>query len=73
MSRDEAKARVKERGGKVASQTSKNVTHVVVGTNPGSKLKRARDLGLKIVSEQDFVKLLAGKVVQEKKKQLSIF
>ena len=73
MSRDEAKARVKEQGGKVASQTSKNVTHVVVGTNPGSKLKRARDLGLKIVSEQDFVKLLAGKVVQEKKKQLSIF
>jgi DNA ligase (NAD+) len=73
MSRDEAKARVKEQGGKVASQTSRKVTHVVVGTNPGSKLKKARDLGLKIVSEQDFEKLLAGTDVQEKKKQLSIF
>jgi DNA ligase (NAD+) len=70
MSRDEAKARVKEQGGKVASQTSRKVTHVVVGTNPGSKLKKARDLGLKIVSEQDFEKLLAGTDVQEKKKQL---
>ena len=73
MSRDEAKARVKEQGGKVASQTSRKVTHVVVGTNPGSKLKKARDLGLKIVPEQDFEKLLAGTDMQEKKKQLSIF
>jgi DNA ligase (NAD+) len=73
MSRDEAKARVKEQGGKVASQASRKVTHVVVGTNPGSKLKKAINLGLNIVSEQDFEKMLTGKKVPEKKKQLSIF
>jgi len=73
MSRDEAKARVKEQGGKVASQASRKVTHVVVGTNPGSKLKKAIDLGLNIVPEQDFEKMLAGKKVPEKKIQLSIF
>jgi len=73
MSRDEAKVRVKERGGKVASQTSKKVTHVVAGNKPGSKLKKAKELGLTIVSEKDFEKLLAGKNLPEKKKQLSIF
>jgi len=73
MSREEAKVRVKEKGGKVASQTSKKVTHVVVGNNPGSKLKKARELGLTIVSEKDFEKLLAGNTIPEKKTQLSIF
>jgi DNA ligase (NAD+) len=73
MSRDEAKVRVKERGGKVASQISKKVTHVVVGDKPGSKLKNARELGLTILTEKNFADLLAGKDVSSKKKQLSIF
>jgi DNA ligase (NAD+) len=73
MSRDEAKVRVKEKGGKVASQTSRKVTHVVVGDKPGSKLKKAQELGLMILSEKDFEKLLAGKNLPEKQKQLSIF
>jgi DNA ligase (NAD+) len=58
MSRDEAKVRVKERGGKVASQISKKVTHVVAGVKPGSKLKKAQELGVKILTEQDFTELL---------------
>ena len=73
MSRDEAKVRVKEQGGKVASQVSKKVTHVVVGDKPGSKLKKARELGLTILTEKDFADLLAGKAALPEKKQLSIF
>ncbi|MGW8161842.1 MAG: NAD-dependent DNA ligase LigA [Desulfobulbales bacterium] len=61
MSRDEAKLRVKELGGKVASQIGKKVTHLVVGDKPGSKLKKAQDLGLKILNEKEFTDLLAGR------------
>ena len=73
MSRDEAKVRVKERGGKVASQISKKVTHVVVGDKPGSKLKKARELGLNILTEKNFADLLAGKFSNKKNEQLKIF
>jgi len=74
MSRDEAKLRVKERGGKVASQISRKVTHVVAGDKPGSKLKKARELGLKILTEENFADLLAGKdAISKKNQQLSIF
>ncbi len=73
MSRDEAKVRVKERGGKVASQINKKVTHVIVGDKPGSKLKKAQELGLKILTEKNFAELLAGINDPEKKKQLSMF
>jgi DNA ligase (NAD+) len=73
MSRDEAKLRVKERGGKVASQISKKVTHVVVGDKPGSKLKKAQELGVKILTEENFTNLLTGNDAAPSKKQLSIF
>ena len=73
MSRDEAKVRVKERGAKVASQVSKKVTHVIVGEKPGSKLKKAQELGLTILTEKKFEDLLAGKDAFLNKQQLSIF
>lgn len=73
MSRDEAKVRVKERGGKVASQINKKVTYVVVGEKPGSKLKKAQELGLKILTEKDFTKLLTGKDAKNTNPQLSMF
>ena len=73
MSRDEAKVRVKERGGKVASQISRKVTHVVVGEKPGSKLKKARELGLKILTEKDLAELLAGNDDTPNNTQLSMF
>jgi DNA ligase (NAD+) len=58
FSRNEAKARVKDLGGQVASTVNKKVTHVVAGENPGSKLTRARELGLRIFGEDEFKDLL---------------
>jgi len=58
FSRNEAKARVKELGGQVASTVNKKVTHVVAGENPGSKLTKARELGLRILGEDEFKDLL---------------
>jgi DNA ligase (NAD+) len=58
MSRSEAKAKVKELGGQVASTVSKKVTHLVTGENPGSKLQKAKELGMILLSEEDFNKML---------------
>ena len=73
MSRDEAKLRVRERGGRVASQVSRKITHVVVGEKPGSKYTKARDMGLTILTEKEFTDLLAGGANPEGRRQLSIF
>lgn len=58
LSRHEAKARIKELGGQVASGISRKVTHVVLGDSPGSKLAKAGELGLPIISEDDFLRLV---------------
>jgi len=54
FSRSEAKNRVKNLGGQVASSISRKVTHVVAGEKAGGKLAKARDLGLEIITEDDF-------------------
>jgi DNA ligase (NAD+) len=73
MSRSEAKVRVKELGGKVASQVSKKVTHVVAGDKPGSKLNKARETGLSILTEREFNVLLAGEGRTGDAMQLKMF
>jgi DNA ligase (NAD+) len=42
----------------VTSSVSKNTTFVVVGDNPGSKAEKAAELGLKVLSEQEFIALV---------------
>ncbi len=57
FSRNEAKEKVKQQGGSVASSLTKKVTHLVCGEKAGAKLKKAKDMGIKILSEQDFLQL----------------
>ena len=60
MSRDEAKAAIEERGGRVTSPVSKKTSVVVVGAEAGSKLDKAKELGLRCVDEAEFRAMLAG-------------
>src|SRR5258708_4104884 len=61
-SRDEAGAEVVRHGGKVSGSVSKLTDYVVVGSDPGSKADKSRSLGVTILNEDDFEKLLAGKL-----------
>ena len=58
FSRDEAARLVEGLGGKVQSDVTRKTTHVVAGADPGSKLAKARKLGLPVLSEGDFLKLV---------------
>ncbi len=58
MTRDEAKAKIEERGGRVTSSVSKKTSVVVFGGDPGSKLEKARELGVPCVEEAEFRTLL---------------
>lgn len=60
MSRDSARERIVQLGGKFVSSVSKKTNYVVVGENPGSKAQKANDLGVKILSEEEFINLLEG-------------
>jgi DNA ligase (NAD+) len=58
MSRDDAKARVRKLGGSISSSVSKNTNYVVAGKDSGSKYKDAQKLGVKIIDEKEFMKLV---------------
>ncbi len=59
MERGEARSLVESLGGKTASSVSKKVDYVVVGKDPGSKLDRARELGIPVVTEEEFRNLIS--------------
>lgn len=59
LERDEAKERIRAFGGEVSESVSSKTTFVVAGENPGSKLAKARSLGVRILTEGELVKMLA--------------
>ncbi|MBI5328619.1 MAG: NAD-dependent DNA ligase LigA [Deltaproteobacteria bacterium] len=60
FSRDEAKELVEKQGGATASGISKKIDYVVAGAEPGSKYDEAKRMGLKIITEEEFERLLKG-------------
>jgi len=60
MTRDEAKARAELLGAKVASSVSKKTDYVIVGEDAGSKATKAQELGVKMLSEDEWLELIGG-------------
>jgi len=58
FTRDEAKAMIKEKGGSVSSSVSQKTNYVVAGENPGSKYEKAKELGVRILDEEEFKKVV---------------
>jgi DNA ligase (NAD+) len=59
MSREIAKEKILALGGKVSGSVSKNTSYVVAGEDPGSKLANARKLGVKVLDENEFLKMIS--------------
>ena len=57
-SRDDAKRMIEDAGGKVSGSVSKKTDYVVAGDDPGSKLEKARELGVKVIGEAEMVELV---------------
>ena len=62
FTRDEASAIITKRGGKVSSSVSKKTTYVLAGSEAGSKLTKAQNLGVSIISEEDFLRMVGENV-----------
>lgn len=58
LSREEARSLIKERGGNVSSAVSKKTNYVLVGADAGSKLDDAQSLGVKVIDEKEFLKMI---------------
>ena len=62
MTRSEAEELIRDRGGRLASSVSRGTDFLVVGESPGSKLEKARDLGVTIIDENEFLRLMGERV-----------
>ena len=58
MTRDEARVKIREFGGNVSESVSSKTSYVVAGSEPGSKADKAKKLGVKILSEKEFLDLI---------------
>ncbi len=59
FTRDDAKKNIEKLGGAVSSSVSRKTAYVIAGEDPGSKLEKARDLGIPVLDEGDFQKLIS--------------
>ena len=60
MTRDEASALIKQNGGKVSGSVSKKTSYVVAGEEAGSKLTKAKELGVAVISEEELTNMIKG-------------
>ena len=58
LTRSQAKEKIKALGGKVLSSISPKTDYLITGENPGSKFKKAKELGIKTLSEKEFLEML---------------
>jgi DNA ligase (NAD+) len=59
LTRDQAKAKIRELGGDISASVSKNTDYIVAGAEAGSKLDKARQLGVKVIDEEEFFKIMS--------------
>ena len=60
MARNDAKSIIENMGGSVHSSVTKKTTYVIAGSEPGSKLDKANSLGITVLNEKEFLKLIGG-------------
>ncbi|HSV27408.1 MAG TPA: BRCT domain-containing protein, partial [Sedimentisphaerales bacterium] len=60
FSRQEIERAIKDNGGRTSSSVSKKTDYVLAGEEAGSKLDKARELGVRVISEEEFLKMTGG-------------
>ena len=58
MTRDEAKEKIRIAGGDISSSVSQKTDFVIIGHDPGSKYDKAKKLGVRIINEKEFLKMI---------------
>ena len=67
MTRDKASEEIRLRGGNISSSVSKNTDFILAGEEAGSKLDKAKELGIQILTENEFLEMLDAKPLPESK------
>ena len=58
MTRDQVKQKIRTLGGEISESVSRQTDYLVMGESPGSKLKKAKTVGIKIITEKEFLQML---------------